>query len=320
MPRIARGFAMEGLPVATPQMIRQHRDTIRIESVLGVEMAEWQFCIDESYNSHVFCVGGFLASKGVWKETADQWSARIQYENEKSAIAGLPPITRYHATDCAGLKREFSSANGWDIPRQIKLTKRICEIIGSEGPWGIVVGGRVSDMKKYLGTLPDCPKTSLFDLCFRMSLMLIVAAVREEAPGTQVRVIIDQGKNFGSVARSGFESLKQDQTVEYLKHCFTDLVAEDSRRFVALQAADFMACEAMRQLEAIRSGKNDIRKSLQALVGTQIPLHIAQFNDGNFADFLRMNENRNNRKPIGEGVESVMDLPVSSGHRLSLLP
>ena len=36
------------------------------------------------------------------------------------------PISRYHATDCANLKKEFDKKNGWDIKKQINLTKRLC--------------------------------------------------------------------------------------------------------------------------------------------------------------------------------------------------
>jgi hypothetical protein len=157
--------------------------------------------------------------------------------NEKSVLGGFPPITRYHATDCAGLKREFSEPNGWDIDRQMKLTKRLCQIIGDESPIGIVVGGRLSDMNAYRAALqkntgtafsPQVAMASLYDLCFCMSLMTIVAVVREQFPGTQVDVKIDQGKNFAGVARTGSDALKQDETVPYLKDCFGTLLPEDS--------------------------------------------------------------------------------------------
>lgn len=284
-------------------------------------MAVWHAYLDESYNKHVFCVGGFLAFEAMWQEIAEQWKARLQFENEKSAIAGFPPISRYHASDCANLKSEFSENRGWDIPRQIKLTKRLCSIIGSEGPAGIVIGGRISDMKRFLGAARDCPKKSLYDLSFRMTLLMIVSVIRERFPATKVQVTIDQGKNFEAVARHGFEIMSQDETVPYLRDCFTkELATEESKRCVRLQAADFMAYEAMRQLEKIRSGRDDVRKSLQALIGTDIPLHIAQFTEENFADIRKMIENRNAGRPLDQGVGSALALPVTSGHRLSKLP
>jgi len=283
-------------------------------------MDVWRAYIDESYNAHVFCVGGFLAPEERWVAIEDQWGSRIHYENEKSALGGFPPITRYHATDCAGLKSEFSTTNGWDIARQIKLTKRLCEILDDARPIGLVVGGRIADMKKYLGNLPDCPKESLYDLCFRMSLLFIVATMRDNFKDAVAEVTIDQSKKFGQVARNGFAVMKADEDVPYLKDCFTELHVRDSKTCLRLQAADFMAYEAMRQLEVLRQGKDTVRKSMGAIIGTDIPLQIAQFNDQNFADFTRMVENKKAGRPTGEGIASGLGLPITSGHRLAHLP
>jgi hypothetical protein len=281
---------------------------------------EWRAYLDESYNEHVFCVGGFLAPEPLWKSLEDQWVARLQYENEKSAVGGYPRITRYHATDCANLKGEFQETRGWDINRQVKLTKRLCEIIGDEAPAGLVVGGRTEDMKAFLNGAPDCPKQSLYDLCFRMTMLLIVSVMRERFPGTRVGIVIDRGKNFESVARHGFEFMSEDDTVPYLRECFTGLDVEDSVTCTRLQAADFMAYEAMRQLEFLRRGRHDMRKSLRALIGTEIPLHISQFTEQNFSDMRKMIDNGNAGRRTDDGVDSGIEMAVTSGHALSLLP
>ena len=97
--------------------------------------------LDESYNTRTMCVGGFLAHENVWKKIEPKWEERIAYENRKSVKMGFPPISRYHATDCANLKNEFAPKKGWNIPRQIKLTKRWIEIIRQHKPAGIVMGG-----------------------------------------------------------------------------------------------------------------------------------------------------------------------------------
>src|ERR1035438_8305 len=113
-------------------------------------MRLWECYLDESYNSAVFCVGGFLAPKRVWDHVTARWRERLDHENRWSAKRNFPPISRYHATDCASLKREFSDKKGWTIPRQIRFSKRLCEIIGDAGPIGIVIGGRISDIKNFL--------------------------------------------------------------------------------------------------------------------------------------------------------------------------
>ena len=282
-------------------------------------MVPWEFYIDESYNSHVFCVGGFLAHPDTWKELTNAWQDRISYENRRSAIKSFPPISRYHATDCANLKKEFGEKKGWDIGRQIRLTKRLCKIIGKAGPCGIVTGGRVEDMKQYLGNIEDSPNASLYDICFRMSLVTLVGVIRDQFHGMRVKVVYDHTEEFGSVAKNGFGALKDDETVAYLKDCFTEIVPADSRNCVPLQPADFLVYEALRQLNGIKKGDDQIRKSMQALIGTDIPLHTAQFTDANFADMKRMRDNKTEGRPIGEGVESALAIAVSSAD-LSRLP
>lgn len=105
--------------------------------------------IDESYNSGTFCVGGWLGTKSIGDRINESWRERIAHENRMSAKEGFPPIARYHATDCANLKREFAANNGWTIPRQIRLSKRLCQIIGDNSPVGFVGGGGLEDFKKY---------------------------------------------------------------------------------------------------------------------------------------------------------------------------
>jgi hypothetical protein len=134
-----------------------------------------------------------------------------------------------------------------------------------------------------------------------------------------VKVTYDDSKEFGSVAKRGFEALRDDETVAYLKDCFTEIVPANSRDCIPLQPTDFLGYESLRRLDGIRKGDDQIRKSLQALIGADIPLHIAQFTDKNFADMKRMLDNKKDGRPIGEGVESALAVAVSSAD-LTRLP
>jgi hypothetical protein len=59
-----------------------------------------------------------------------------------------------------------------------------------------------------------------------------------------------------------------------------------------LQSADFWYMRRCAKLDGIRYGNENIKKSLQTLIGTKIPLHISQFTDENFRDMHRMMENK----------------------------
>lgn len=95
---------------------------------------------DESYDHSTMCVGGWLTLDDEWKRIEEKWLARIEYERRVAIKHGHKPISRYHATDCENLKKEFSKKNGWDIPRQIRLTRKLIDIIGNARPHGIVIG------------------------------------------------------------------------------------------------------------------------------------------------------------------------------------
>jgi hypothetical protein len=136
---------------------------------------------------------------------------------------------------------------------------------------------------------------------FSDDTLMIVSVIRERFPTTVVQIVIDRGKNFEAVARHTFEMLSKDQAVLCLKNCFTEVLTVESNKSARLQAADFVAYEAIRQLDVIRRGRDDVRKSLQALIGTDIPLLIAQLTEENFDDIRKMIDNRNDGRPFVRG-------------------
>jgi hypothetical protein len=275
-------------------------------------MLPMEFYIDESYNSHVFCIGGFLATTSLWQTTSDRWQARIAYENRKSKIKGFPSVSRYHATDCANLKREFDAKKGWNIKRQIALTRRLCEIIGESGLIGIAVGGRIADAQAHFDPTVNTGLETLYDLCYRMILLIADSVVRENFSTATVNVTYDQTKAFCGLAKEGFETLLKEQRQRGLHGPFKALVDADSRACTPLQCADFLAYEALKRLDGIRRGNEMIRKSLQAVMGDRITLRIEQFTSQNFIDMHRMVENKINGRPVGEGVSSKLLISVSS--------
>src|ERR1700733_9063248 len=93
----------------------------------------WHGFIDEGYKDEgSFCLGAVYAPQYVCTALGSSLLGAILAVNERLALGGYPPIDRYHATDCAGLYKKFSRKRGWDHERQIKFTKRICEILIEE--------------------------------------------------------------------------------------------------------------------------------------------------------------------------------------------
>jgi hypothetical protein len=56
----------------------------------------------------------------------------------------------------------------------------------------------------------------------------------------------------------------------------------------------------------VTEGREELRKSLAALLGSDVPLLIDQFTTENYHDLGRIIQNRKNGRPINEGVTSTL--------------
>ncbi len=251
-------------------------------------MMSWLDYVDESYNSRTFCVGGVLGRDDMWPRLQASWVRRINHENRTSARNGFPPISRYHATDCANLKKEFSEKNGWDIDRQIKLTKRLCKIIGEHPPVGLVFGGSLDDVQKYLPPEKERAKRCLYRLSFIMHMLDVGKIMERFFPNDRVSVFYDRSKEFGPIAEAAFKHFMEDKGVTHLAKYFVTCASMSWEDCVPLQPADFMTYEGMKRVDGRLRGKDEIKKSLAALLGNQIPIQIGHFSDQNFQDALRL--------------------------------
>jgi hypothetical protein len=297
-----RKGSVQAVHLNTPQQpVPVFLAIMKFPPCLCFDMELWNAYIDESYNDKTFCVGGFLAPVGIWNGITYDWASRIEFENRISDRKGFRPISRYHATDCGNLKREFSKENGWTIERQINLTTRLCEILGKHGPTGIVIGGAIDDVRRYISPDRDEPDEFLYSTCFKTCLLDIAVLMREHVVDGRVRVFYERS-DFSPLAKEAFDMFKGDGNPTF--DCVLSVEEVGWEKCVPLQAADFMAYQGFKLIESSLKGKEQIKKSLQALIDKDIPLIIAHFQDQNFADIMRMIANKKEGRPLEDGVES----------------
>jgi hypothetical protein len=259
-------------------------------------------------------VGGFLAPEPTWSAITTAWAQRIDHENRISTKKGFPPISRYHATDCANLKKEFSEKNGWDIPRQIRLTKRLCEILGQHSPCGIVIGGGIDNIQRYLAPgNGDQAKAFLYTASFKMFLLEVAGIMVQRFPRGRVKFFYERGE-FEPIAKSAFDDFMKEASVAHLAEFFVGAEPKGWEDCIALQAADFMAYQGMQRVNGSLRGKNEIKKSLNALIGKNIPIEIVHYTDENFADLLRMSKNQREGRPLEEGIHSGLQACLGGFH------
>jgi hypothetical protein len=223
---------------------------------------------DESYDHATMCVGGWVCDENTWKQIEGKWIARIEHERRMSIKKGYAPVSRYHATDCANLKREFCEENGWDIPRQICLTKRLIDIIGEANPKPIGIAIGIS-LKELLAFKPDLTaqeaKMHAYSFCISECLDNIRHVMRARPAHERVSVFYENNKEFGYLALEAFQRMKErrlaaaDQVMTVAPGCWQDLPA--------LQPADMIAYEGFRLTASIKRGSANLRKSLEKVVG-----------------------------------------------------
>jgi hypothetical protein len=266
-------------------------------------MDQWRAYLDESYDSKTFCVGGFLARVAEWEKIERAWAKVIAGEGIRSQRKGFAPISAYHATDCANLKNEFSVANGWDINRQIRITKRLISVIGSHRLAGFVIGGSIADVQNHLEPGKDVPKDFLYSICFKTCLIQIAGWLSATAIDPQVSVFYERS-DFDKLAREAFEMMRTDTNRVY-----QSIISAEPKGWedcIPLQSADLMAYEGFKAVGSSLKGKSNVRKSLEAIVGSQNEIVIAHFQEQNFADIMRMIENGKEGRPLAEGIASAL--------------
>lgn len=266
-------------------------------------MRVWHAFIDEGYkDDKSFCLGSVYAPDHVCAEMGKSLLARIAYENEKLALGGFPPISRYHATDCAGLYKEFSRKRGWDHQRQISLTKRINGILIEERAMGSVVGGGYADLRPYLDPSED-EKHFWYTLCFKMLLHMLTGLLEMKFPGDRLKVFYENSPEFASLAKSASQDFMQTKATESRHGILIDCVPTTWKEQAEIQLADYVTLQGLWRIDGSVHGDNRIKKSLAGLID-EMPLSIERFSSQNFADMIRMNENVQSGRPIDEGVSS----------------
>jgi hypothetical protein len=242
--------------------------------------------LDESYNSATMCVGGWLCHEDVWTSIESAWRQRIDYERRISIKRGEVPISRYHATDCANLKREFKQ---WSVERQIRLTKRLLQILGDakDGLIGITIGMSIAELQTaFRGLTPAEAKWAAYKHCMCQCFWHIADSMDEFFPDDRVSVIYDRTFEFNTAAQSAYNDMFEAKHYPN-KRYFVTAASGGWEDFTALQPADLIAFEGFKLTKSHKAGHLDLRRSLQKIIGHQIAIKAAYWTAEGLAEASR---------------------------------
>jgi hypothetical protein len=242
--------------------------------------------LDESYNNRTFCVGGWLAPVSTLRSIEKSWKMRIDFERRMSIKKRFPPISRYHASDCANLKGEFDRSKGWDTDRQIRFSKKLLEIIGKNKPIGIVMGGSVDDyLHHFTGDAANKCRNGLYFFSICVVMDQIAQAMKMYYPDEKVAIYYDRGK-FSGMADRAFRSMVDDPRNSDISKYFVTMAPMGWEDCTLLQPADLLAYEGLKRIDGSLNDNDAIRKSLQALIGSEVDLCIGHFTRKSFEKLI----------------------------------
>lgn len=230
------------------------------------------FHADESYDEKTFCIGGWLHSVDWWKVIEGKLGDRIAYENRRSAKTGLPPISRFHASDCSTRGKEFK---GWPHNRSAQLYKKIVGIVCNAEPYGFAWSCSFSDIQKHFPTYtPKIQQRVLYLLCMLKCLNEVCRVGTEEYPQERIAAIHDWG--FNGVAQIAFGSALRNSNAQGRLVAMTPMHWQDC---AALQSADLMAYEGAKIGFRARNNNPEIRKSFRRVLGSKVGLSVGYLDE-----------------------------------------
>jgi hypothetical protein len=224
--------------------------------------------IDESYgaNQNVFSISCLVAKGTDWLEMERKWNLRLQTKNKELARAARPLISRYHASDCSGRRREF---DGWSRDERDCFVLKLFELFKEFPSHTVVFDTQLDDLCDIFPEWrTDRLEAAYFLLTgFMMHQVALDFVKRAKDVPAKITLFHDRtggdGKYDPTILRS-FNQQVNDPAFEHRRY-FTTITPLQWKHSVALQPADLVAFECFKEAEA-RSAARTSRRSYTSLI------------------------------------------------------
>lgn len=225
--------------------------------------------IDESYGAdqNIFALSCILARGKEWDDFERKWKLHISAKNRALVKAGRPKISRYHASDCSGRRKEFK---GWSRDERDAFVCGLFEIFRQISTFTVAYDVQINDICK---VFPEYAKDRLDATYFWLTTFMLIQIGKDISGtpknGSPIRFTLfhdrtgGDGKYDPTILRA-FTRLKNDQTFTH-REKFTTIAPFGWENCIALQPADLVAFECYKQAEA-RFEARKSRRSIEALL------------------------------------------------------
>lgn len=221
--------------------------------------------IDESYDGKqvpdVFTLSCLIAEGNVWPWIELAWTNVLDNKNAELRAACRPTIARYHAVDCNARERQFE---GWEPQERDEFVKELFKVFRRHetSTVSFSIGGR--DLLEVWGASKENAIPVAYELLMRWIMIEIGVSHGEEGVKEKVALFFERS-DYGHVLQRTFDQTLDDPTFRY-GDVFTTIAPMKWQDCIPLQPADLVAYETFRNAKSWRSGQQNLRPSLEALL------------------------------------------------------
>ena len=238
--------------------------------------------LDESEESPIFAVGGFVGKGETWNNFEPQW------------LNALPAYVEYfHATDCFGGREQWK---GILIPERVALLDKLTDLILANH---IFMLGHAIDAKSYKQFAP-APKVNEFlgnkyVACFGGAIELACHSM-DNSPvprdiGEQCAFLIERNE-YSPTAAQTFVAIKNDPILWYRNRIGTDTYGDKTgdAKIPLLQVADLGAFMTAKYFSDAPDGPIPWRPYYEKLKTGRRVFHIVHTPESNLKIFKGLHE------------------------------
>jgi hypothetical protein len=209
----------------------------------------------------MFTYSCVLGRGTAWLRLTSEWKKRLRNKNQSLRKQGRKELSRYHASDCSNLKREFA---GWDSPEQISFVKPLIAAAGKRTLNAFAFSLRFDELLHLVPTNKENALRNAYEIAVCYLMLDIGAKFGKLNPNAKINLIHDRS-SFDTIILDAFNFIKDDPGFRY-RDTFVSVTPMGWEDCVPLQPADMAAFEAFKESCRVGTSRLTRRKSLDALV------------------------------------------------------
>jgi hypothetical protein len=251
--------------------------------------------IDESFDKHqkIFAFSCLTLMGKDWREMERIWNLRLSSVNKKLKKQRRPKISRYHASDCSGRRKEFQ---GWSHDERDDFVKDLFGVFKRIPTQNVCVDMKLDDLCEVFPEFSGDRLRGAYAVSTQAIIELLAkdySRLSKILGDDSVRFTLfhDRTANgkYDPVILETFNRTILGPCAEF-KDYFTTIAPMSWEHCIALQPADLVAFEVFKQAEG-REEARKMRKSFQALIDLdEFGIHSTTLHKAGMIDIRRDRE------------------------------